>query len=64
MSDGLHSGTVCVFQKEYPKLHEVGTNLLGDVDASFSSPEPDQFYQCGLLSWEQEGVKSTYKYCQ
>jgi len=24
-----------------PKVHEVGADLLGDVDASFSSPEPE-----------------------
>ena len=40
VNDGLDSGTVLIFQKEYPKLYEVGTNLLGAIDASFSSPEP------------------------
>jgi len=41
VNDGLDSATILIFQKEYPKVHEVGADLLGDVDASFPFPEPD-----------------------
>jgi len=41
MNDGLDSGTVLIFQKEYSKVHEVGGNMLGDTGVPFSSLEPD-----------------------